>query len=258
MDTLVFTSLEGRRAGGDGDDDDDAARLAPVHLTTPDGSVRACVGRSFCLCLCSLVSVCACVRAHAPLCLSASCARLRVLLTVPLQVMLGSRVTELVGTRVLADARSLYGRRPGEGGAVGDGAAGADAEREAVLVIHGPSTHPDAVRVRRALGRLLLFALAADCLLMGYDAWTRPLTALHTVAFTLVTVRAAVGGWATLRQQLLVLALVQVAVAVQFVVGLTMVVAPVHIARLLLLVALYVALDAYRDRCGHRWFIPFL
>jgi hypothetical protein len=50
MDTLVFTSLEGRRAGGDGGDDDDAARLAPVHLTTPDGSVRAWVGLSACAC----------------------------------------------------------------------------------------------------------------------------------------------------------------------------------------------------------------
>ena len=175
--------------------------------------------------------------------------------------MLGNRVTDLAASRVLVDGRSLFGRR-GDGGGNGDDAGGAGGgdgrDRYSALVIHGASTNARAVRQRVLLGRLVLVGLAVDSLLMGYDYWTRPPAALHTVAFTLAILAAGTGAWALVRHQLVLLHFAQCTYAVQFIVGLLMISAPVQIARLSLMVLLYFALETYRDESEHRWFVPYL
>ena len=169
------------------------------------------------------------------------------------QIMIGSRLSRLVGSHVLADGRSLFGRRPEE---IPDG-SGVDWDRMPTLVMHGPSMHADAQRTRQTLGRAIVVLLATDILLLGYDYWTRPRAPLHTAAFALATLAALVGAWATWKRYLLLLLAVQCTYAIQFFVGLMMVTARVQLARLTLLVLLYFLIESFRLQSDYTWFIPF-
>ena len=169
--------------------------------------------------------------------------------------MLGSRVSGLVEARVLADGRSLFGRRPEE---TGGSESAAERDHLMVLAIHGPVTHAKSVRQRVMLGRGILFLFLADCLLMGYNYWTQPTSALHTAAFALALLAAAVGAFAVVRRYLVVLVAVQCTYAVQFIIGLMLISSAVQVARLVVIAGLYVALETYRRQIGHRWFIPFM
>ena len=167
--------------------------------------------------------------------------------------MLGNRVKNWVVARVLDDTRSLFGRRPEEtsGGSTGD------RESEAVLVIHGPSAHPDLVRDRTLLTGLVCVLYVVDVFLVGLDWWVRPPSPGSTAGFVLGVVIALAGLLAVRRQRWTLLGIVQVAYAIQFVVGLMMITMAVELARLIVMVVLYFAVQALIERSSHQWFAPF-
>lgn len=167
--------------------------------------------------------------------------------------MLGSRVKNLVDARVLDDTRSLFGRRPEET----NGSTSGDREAEAVLVIHGPSTHPDVGRDRKLLTGLAAFLYAVDIFLAGFAYWLQPPSTAVTAELIVGVVFGVLGLLALRKQSWIGLGIVQIGYAIQFVVGLMMVTMVVELARLFVIIVLYFAVEALIDRSYHQWFVPF-